>query len=439
MKKGLVVLLLAVLLSGFVFAGTFHGSAAISFGVDFDEQEWGFANTTKGKYSFKFEFDTTKVSLGSEHTTDVWAELEATATAYASLSSAGLASSATTVQPKYTAKITTANIHIGEDLTIGILNSGTAGDYVAHYNLDSNGDPIYDVVAGDSKVVPGFIVTFKDWNGGFGAKGAWDSDPATYTVWGHIETPKFTFGENDEIGVEAGGYAVMDSSDKYIGGGFIASYAADKLSVDFGADGVVKKASVDFGFESALNATYDFVTLNVYAASGAYFGYADDEPVKLDAKLSAAYTFDFNEDVALDVTGYVEVEDALVDALVLTVGSTQKTAIDKIGITLAEDLTLENLANDADLVTKLALSAKVDYTAEKFYAYAQVKPSFQFDSVDNNRTLTALGFECGISSTKVIENATVGLKYAGADFAQKPAVDEIKAKGAITASATITF
>ena len=174
MKKGLVVLLLAVLLSGFVFAGTFHGSAAISFGVDFDEQEWGFANTTKGKYSFKFEFDTTKVAIGEEHTTDVWAELEATATAYASLSSAGLASSATTVQPKYTAKITKANIHIGEDLTIGILNAGTAVDFAkSYYDDDQDGTVDFDTVKGGSKLAPGFTVTFKDWYGGFGAKGSW--------------------------------------------------------------------------------------------------------------------------------------------------------------------------------------------------------------------------------------------------------------------------
>ena len=49
MKKGIIVLLIAVLISGFAFAGTFHGSASIEFGVDFDEHTWGFANKTAGK------------------------------------------------------------------------------------------------------------------------------------------------------------------------------------------------------------------------------------------------------------------------------------------------------------------------------------------------------------------------------------------------------
>ena len=36
MKKGIIVLLIAVLVSGFAFAGKFTGSAGIQFGVDLD-------------------------------------------------------------------------------------------------------------------------------------------------------------------------------------------------------------------------------------------------------------------------------------------------------------------------------------------------------------------------------------------------------------------
>ena len=57
MKKGIIVLLIAVLISGFAFAGTFKGSAGIEFGVDLDTHVWGFANPKTGKYTFKFEFD----------------------------------------------------------------------------------------------------------------------------------------------------------------------------------------------------------------------------------------------------------------------------------------------------------------------------------------------------------------------------------------------
>ena len=137
MKKGIIVLLIAVLVSGFAFAGTFKGSAGIQFGVDLDTHEWGFANPKTGKYSFKFEFDSTKVAIGEDHQTDVWAELAAEASAWVSLSNAALANNAA-LAPKYTAKITKANIHVGE-ITFGILNSGTAVNYAASY-YDDNDD-----------------------------------------------------------------------------------------------------------------------------------------------------------------------------------------------------------------------------------------------------------------------------------------------------------
>ena len=66
MKKGIIVLLIAVLVAGFAFAGKLTGSAGLSFKVDLDNKTWGFSNDKAWKYTFNFEFDTTKVEVG-EH------------------------------------------------------------------------------------------------------------------------------------------------------------------------------------------------------------------------------------------------------------------------------------------------------------------------------------------------------------------------------------
>lgn len=438
MKKGIIVLLIAVLISGFAFAGTFKGSAALQFGVDFDEHTWGFANPKFGQYKFSFEFDTTAVSIGADHQTDVWAELAAEAKASIGLApGAGVdnrADNATAFHAAYTAKITTANIHIG-DIVIGILDSGTAVNYAKSYY--KVGGAALDKVKGDSKLQPGFTVTYDGWYGGFGATGLWDDDSSTYHIWGHGKTKSFTFA--DGLTGEAGGYAVMDSSDKYIGGGLKVDYAADKITAGIAGDGVLKKADIDFGIEGAIYATYDFLRLDIYGASKEYFdNYGEDDAfLKLDAKLSANYTFDLSDDIALAVTGWVDARDTLIKALSLEIGSTQATTVDAFTIELKEVATLANLADaDKDVAVGLEASEKVTYKAEKFTAYESVSAKFDFSA---DESLKALVLEAGISSTAIVENATLALVYKtkAAKIAFKD--DANGSKGAITASCTINF
>ena len=437
MKKGIIVLLIAVLVSGFAFAGTFKGSAGIQFGVDLDTHDWGFANPKTGKYSFKFEFDSTKVAIGEDHQTDVWAELAAEASAWVSLSNGALAANAD-LAPKYTAKITKANIHVGE-ITFGILNAGKAVDYAASYYKTADGAPVYNFLGGENGLAPGFTVEYKGWYGGFGATGNWvvegDADDNVRTIWGHGKTQVFELA--DGLTAEAGGYAVI-SPDKYIGGGLKVDYAADKLTAGIAGDGALKKGDVNFGLEGSIYATYDFVRLDIYGASPAYIGapYTEDDFLKLDAMISAAYTFDLSDDIALDVDGYVDVRDTLIDALAIYVGSSQSTTIDAFAIALSEDASIENVANDADVVVGLEVAEKVTYTAEKFVAWEKVSAAFDFSA---DEALEALVLEAGISSTAIVENATLQLVYK--TLANKIAFkdDANGSKGAITASCTINF
>ena len=442
MKKGIIVLLIAVLVSGFAFAGTFKGSAGIEFGVNLDTHEWGFANPKTGKYSFKFEFDSTKVAIGEDHQTDVWAELAAEASAWVSLSNAALASNAD-VQPKYTAKITKANIHVGE-ITFGILNSGTAVNYAAsYYDDDEDGNPDYDFLGGESRLAPGFTVEYKGWYGGFGAQGNWraedNADDNERLIWGHGKTQSFELA--DGLTAEAGGYAVI-SPDKYIGGGLKVDYAADKLSAGIAGDGALKKGDVNFGLEGAIYAEYAFaeegsVRLDIYGASKEYIPYyaEDDFLLKLDAMISAGYTFTLSDDIALDVAGFVDVRDIVNSNLFLTVGAEESTSVNAFDFYASEAFMAVGLADaDIDPIFMLVLDFKVTYNHEKFKAWAEIEPSFLFDADENTDTFATLEFNCGISSDAIIEGAVLKLVYKDVDF-----LDFENNKGNITASCTISF
>ena len=455
MKKIIIVLLITVLVAGFAFAGKLTGSAGIAFFVDLNDKEsadhaWGFKNTTEAKYTFSFEFDSTKVAIGEDHQTDVWAELAAEASATVALSSKKVldntVSGTGALEPKYTAKITKANIHVGE-ITFGILNAGKAADFAAsYYDDDADGAPDFNVVTSVG-TAPGFTVSYKDWNGGFGAKGNWGAedthDDNTYAIFAHVETPTFKFA-NDQVTVDAGAYAfVMDKNLvtatlwSNFGGGFKAAYAADKISAYVGTDlqYIAIPDNEKFAFEVAAGAAYDFVSLDVYLAPGAFFDYPEENPLKLDALLYAAYTFDLSDDIALDVDGYVEVRDALYkDDFTLYVGSSQSTSYKAFTFALAEDAILVNLINDDDLITLLDITARVDYKHEKFDAYVKLTPSFVFDTDDATDTFYAFGLEAGISSTAIVEGAKLALVYKNVDL-----IDFSANRGLITASCTINF
>ena len=135
MKKGIIVLLITVLAAGMAFA-TFTGSASINFGVSLDEKGWGFTNKKAfDEYSFTFGIDTQSASVGAEHQTDIWAELEAEA-------SVSVLKEKDDAAPYFDMDmdITVANIHV-YDFTIGILGPKAAYDYASSWTNDR--DTVY--------------------------------------------------------------------------------------------------------------------------------------------------------------------------------------------------------------------------------------------------------------------------------------------------------
>ena len=406
MKKGIIVLLITVLAAGMVFAGTLTGSAGISFGFDLDKKDWGFTNTTSTKYTFKFELDTTEAGK-ADHETNIWAEIAAKASA--EMNEKGFKLTA--------ASISKADIHIDE-VTIGILNAGGAYDYAKHFDVDDDGNPIQDTLKMAGKVAPGFTVSYSDWKGGFGATG--NTEDETYTVFAHVQTPTFKFVEGLET--QAAAYAVIKDNDgSYFGGAVKASYATDKLAVGAAAD--LQYAAEKFNYEANAYVGYAFVTAYAYVAP------KGEEDTQLDAKVAAAYTFEFDGGVTVAAAGYAGIYDAIVDARLFKIGAEAKATVNPVEVSLGAEFAFN------EDTSELAIAAGVTYTHEVFVASASLAMGFDFKA---DEALVALQPTLSISSAKIVENATLALTWKGADFA-KNAKDEVTAKGAITASATIAF
>ena len=456
MKKGIIVLLIAVLVSGFAFAG-FSGNAKITFGADLDDKSFGFGNWATGKYEFSFTYDT--LAAGKDaHETDLWAEIAAEGSVKVS-ATAQIASDtdvSKVANPKADAdgkvsatfKITKANIHVGE-WTFGILNAGAAVNYAKSYYTDDDGNAINNVVGGGARLVPGFTVAYAGWRGGLGFKGNWAGEKLQYNVFAHGETKAFKFGENEEFSLQAGAYVhyyneeLVGADPKNFGAAAKLAYAAEKLSADAAADLKLERADSEntFFFEAAANATYKIDNgsfgLNVYATNNvlktdAKDNYADGKGIKLDAKLWAKYDFDF-DGTKLATEAYAEVKDALIDARAITVFAKETlTVMDgKLALAFSEKY--------AFAAKKLTLTAKATYTADKFEAWAGVDDfSMQFGTVGaGDPAITAIKLSCGIKSTKVIENAEIGATYKGLNLAKNG--DSITKKGAIEAYAKIAF
>ena len=466
MKKGIIVLLITVLVAGFAFAGTLKGSAGLSFKVDLDNKTWGFSNDKAWNYSFSFEFDTTKVEVG-DHKTDLWAELAIEGSATAGLAAADPAAKAATTengnfQGAYTVKLTKAEIHYGENLVFGLLNSGAAADYAKHYSV-KNGTALASSVYGPgASYLPGFTVKYKDITGGFGARGKWNDNDNLYNLFGHVEAP---FKINEELTVTGAAYFALSNEillqddphfspwNNHIvfGGAAKAGYKADKIEGNVAADLQYNKVNDEnaegkFLFEVAADGLYklndkDKVTLNVYATPGIAFPVAataalyntEDykNTIKLDAKAAAGYTIKSDDNMEIGVSGSVEITDALIDKRELIVSATETVKLlEKKALALSFTETYKVL-----VAKELEIKAVATYTAEKFVATATINPTVKFG---DEAKMTHLKVSAEIYSTAIIENAKIGLKYAGADYA-KGANDEVTAKGAVTAYVTIAF
>lgn len=436
MKKGIIVLLIAVLAAGLAFAD-FTGSATIGYDFDLDYKNHGIFNEQKMSYKFKFEFDTAKGESKGEG--DLYAEIAATADFVLEAKSTATGE----VTPKATLKITKANIVIKDAVTINILGPKGAFNYAkSYYVKNAKGAAKYDFANNYEIKNNGFVASYEGFSLAFSYRHTeytpavdpvygWvenELDPAIPPVWGVINTPSAadtSVRDNLYVGLETKSFEIADGLTAQAGANFKLDRKDDnstkragatakvayknedaKLSASFAVDGEYKSGEV-LPIDMLATATYDFITANVYFGTEDKF--AEGKNV-LSAGVKAAY--DINESIS--VSGYCEVRDII-----------KKDQPDFL------------------------FGAEVDYTAEKFSAYAGLDASMKYSGADEAykfaRTLAdtgtyvlpGFGLHAGISTTALINNCTVALDWSDSDFMKVG--DEFYALGVIKLSATVSF
>ena len=437
MKKTLIVLLVAVLALGSVFAEPkMTGNASISFAYNLEDTAWGFANATGTKTTFSFSLYSEKAEFGSAGSGDLYAEIEAKFTGSYGVNVKNNATSGSSVNitPSGTwkAEITKANIIAGE-WTFGILNAGGGKNYAKSYWLNDS-DKNENKVDMDSKKAPGFTVSYADqFNGGFGAKG--NVEGKTYEVFAHGEY----------TGIEGlGVYAWTDLKDsaKVVGAGASYAYKEDKIDAYFGAD---FKYTIDgaAAIEVQADATYDIFTANAY-----YYTEDSFNGNHLDAKLSAKIS-----DSAI-TEAYVDVRDIISEKKqTITAGASFKdlpistvevgTKLDGTSLYAKVEGSVDAVSYDASYATNYdfnnhTITANVAYKCDDFTAKVGTGYTKDSKGIVIGTSLTKATVEASIESSKVIDNCTVSLAYASADFAKNTS-DEIINLGTITAMAKVSF
>ena len=434
MKKILSIALIAALVVSSVFAVSFTGSAALELGYDLDSKDYGFNNAAKTELKFGFELGSGDGAAAGEK--DLRAEIAGTfkvefaETKYTSKGNE-VTANVTTL------KISKANILYKDILTIGILNAGSSADYASSYNVDKDKKTLSNVVT-PVEGVAGFTFKLNQYgvNGGFGLKGKAD-DSKYYSVLAHAELADKELAEGLKLSIGAGALltGTSEGGQNTIQANVKGSYEKDLFSasaaVDF-ATILVKDADARILLEAAAAAKYDFVNLNVYFYSVDKF-----ENAILDAKIAAKKTF--GEDVKITVDGSFEANN---------VADKTRAEVDKTSVNggKQEFTPAVNATAEVDAFTfgagvsygikakKLALNASVKYAPEEFTAEVKVGYS---KTIEAEKT-SALTLEASISSTKVIDGATLALKYAGCKNLLKDQ-ETAQKLGNITASATVKF
>ncbi|MBR4426642.1 MAG: hypothetical protein IKS77_02990, partial [Spirochaetales bacterium] len=236
----------------------------------------------------------------------------------------------------------------------------------------------------------------------------------TTQLYAGFKTPDFALA--DGLTLTAGGNFYFekeeDAEDAFIivGGGAAVDYAPEdsKISASFGADieaGIEGDDSI-VPMEFSASAGYDFVSAYLYFVTLNKF---EENTMFLAAKVEADYAV--ND--ALSVGGYAEVLYFIIEGL-------------------KPDFRFG--ANATYKADSFKLAAGVD----AWLQYNGDEYKLQGDTYFDGDDYPGLGLWVDLSSTAVIDNATVGIKWTGSDFAPN-AKDEATALGKITAYAKVAF
>ena len=425
MKKGIIVLLIAVLVSGFAFAG-FSGYAGLQLNADLDGKVYGFANKTSASFTFEFAADTKEIT-GEK----LYGELKATAKAIVDKSEGtvvtGVYSTFDENSTKYglglVIDIDTAKI-VGDGWYVDILGVKSAYDYAkaavatAYQDKDKNA---FDL---QKQKTEGALIIKKWKKSASSYKVAYDKAPgvafgyagfvasvgflknATGTAFSAtIETPEFAFSD-DAVKVQA---AAMASKKAGTGKTNVGAAAKTNIAIqdvklgvaaDFGIEGIGDEAQ--FNMDARVDFTYNFVAVNVYT----YFGKAGLKAEGGKWSEAQVYYNDFylEAKAAFDLNAF---------ELPLKVAVTAKNIIDKsdkgldlgASVDFAKDALTAGAGFDINFLTKAwTAKAKAKYAFEQFTAGAGVQ-------VKGKDGVTAINAAAFAETDKLVQNVRLGLGY----------------------------
>ena len=354
MKKGIIVLLIAVLVSGFAFA-KFSGSAGVIYNADLDGKIFDTSNAKS--FDFSFEFASEKVEIAGDD--EVHVEVEASAKFILGKLKTTDAVGKVDISDdpdvpdvrnvtlgKFAAKgngiyvlngdqtdrgigvvfsLDTAKI-VGKDWYVSVLGTQGAYDYAKAAILTIHSKDVKDDFGNkydkddqaasyvvDNIKVPGVTVGFK----GFTASAGFDyladvGDDKAYIVTATLETPEFAFSD-DAVKVQAAAeferLNIKVAPNYFIANEFGASAKATvaiqditvKAAVDMGVEnisaeiGPFEEKETEFNVDARVDFKYDFVDFNIYTYAGKDgLGFGDAGKSYYDFYLEAKAAFDLN-------------------------------------------------------------------------------------------------------------------------------------------------
>ncbi|MBO6000304.1 MAG: hypothetical protein J6P81_00800 [Spirochaetales bacterium] len=446
MKKGIIVLLIAVLVSGFAFAD-FSGNAGVRFDAFFGDDSGAFITSNVKSFDFSFTFTSEKVELDSAED-EIHVEVAASAkfifgeinpadmgdwkngefVTTSDLSDRGIGA---------VIKLDTAKI-VGKNWYVSVLGTQDAYDYAKAPVLTIKNKKVKDDFGNvkkyttqaasyvvDYNKVPGVTVGFN----GFTASAGFDyvklGSDKFFVASASVETPEFAFND-DTVKVQAAAeFSRLGLSgtsakavDSVIGASAKATVAIQDITIGVATDlgleyigaevGTLADKDTEFNIDARVDFKYNFVDVNLYT-------YAGKAGLKFGSALNGVYSkfndFYLEAKAAFDLNAFELPLKVTVSAKNITNAEVGGDLRFKYGI---EPKVEVEFAKDA---IKAGASFSIN-TEDKIWD-ALVYGTYAFEKFTAGAGVSLMGFEglryiafgAFAESDKLVKGATFGLAY----------------------------
>jgi len=442
MKKGIIVLLIAVLVSGFAFAA-FSGNAGVRFDAYFGDDAKAFITSNVKSFDFSFTFTSEDVAIDGEEgelhvevaasAKFILGEFDATESfegngnfiiTQAGLDSRGIGA---------VIKLDTAKI-VGKNWYVSVLGTQDAYDYAKAAVLQVNSKKVKDDFGNVKRVddqaasykadynkVPGVTVGVNGFTASAGFDYVTDGTDKVFVASASVETPEFAFNDDavkvqaaaefSRFGLAGQAAAVKDS---VIGASGKATVAVQDITIGVAADmgleylgaelaGQTEK-DTEFNVDGRVDFKYNFVDASIYTYAGKA-GLKSTNGIFDKFYLEAKAAFDLNAfELPLKVT---------VSAKNITNAEVRVVGGDPIKAGIMPSIKVE-YAKDA-----ITAAASFGYNTENKGWNTLVYGTYAFEKFTagagvffkGDTELTKIAFGAFAESDKLVKGATFGLAY----------------------------